>query len=131
MYSTTPLIHRSLSEYELEHLIPDKEYEVNILFIPFDSKQTTVLKSEKSIFIHTTPAEDEYAFQIAISNGKITETSAELNIEGIPYPEDKFVHIYQVIYMSDQQKGQKDYFKVPKRETSKKATLTDLRPGTK
>lgn len=89
------------------------------------------MKSEKPIFVRTTKTEDEYSFNIAISHAKITETSVEINIEGVPHPEDKFINIYQVIYMSDQKQEQKDYFKVPKRETSKKATLTDLKPATK
>jgi hypothetical protein len=131
VYSTTPLLHRSLEEYQLEDLQPDKEYEINLLFIPFDSNQSTILKSQKPIFVKTTPLEDEYNFDIAIKEGKVSESTVELVVEGIPHPEDKFVNIYQVIYSSDSQKEQKSYFKVPKRDTGKRATLTDLRPGTK
>jgi len=131
VYSTTPLIHRSLEEYELESLQPNKEYEVNLLFIPFDSNQTTILKSQNPIFVKTSALEDEYNFDIAIESGKISESTVELDVEGVPHPEDKYVNIYEVIYSTDSQKEQKSSFKVPKRDTGKKVTLTDLLPGTK
>ncbi|ODN02728.1 putative epidermal cell surface receptor, partial [Orchesella cincta] len=131
VYQTTPLIHRTVTEYELTNLKPDKDYEVNLLFIPFHTDQKTILKSEKPIFIKTDKEEDEYAFDLALSSGKVSENSIELKVAGVPIPEDKFVQIYQVFYSSDSEKEQKNYFKVPKSETSKRATLTELRPGTK
>lgn len=132
VYSTTPLIHRSVTEYELTDLTPNKDYEVNLLFIPFHTDQKTVLKSEKAIFIKTDKLEDEYAFDVGLSPGKVSQSTVELRVSGVPPPEDKYVNIYQVYYsMEGDKEEQKSYFKVPKTETSKRATLTDLRPGTK
>lgn len=104
---------------------------MNLLFIPFHADQKTILKSEKPIFIKTDKEEDEYGFDLALAPGKVTQNSVELKVSGVPIPEDKYVNIYQVFYSSDTEKEQKNYFKVPKTETNKRATLFDLRPGTK
>jgi len=115
----------------LTDLKPNKDYEINLLFIPYDSNQSTTLKSEKPIFIKTSQEDDAYRFNIELTPGTIKETTAELVVNGVPHPEDKYVNIYQVIFQSDAQKEQKSYFKVPKRDSNKKATLTDLKPGTR
>ena len=130
VYSTTPLIHRSITTYELTNLQSGQSYEVDLLMIPFPN-QTTELQSEKPIHIKTLPEEDQYGFTIAVEVGKVTETTAELIVDGVPYPEDKYVHIYQVIYQSDLQKEQKSTFKAAKRESNKQTVLTDLKPGTR
>jgi len=124
------LIHRSITNYELTNLQPGQSYEIDLLFIPF-TNQTTELRSEKPIHIKTLPEEDLYSFGIAVEAGKVTESSAELIWTGVPYPEDKFVNIYQVIYQSDTQKEQKSTFKVANWENNKKAVITDLKPGTR
>jgi len=101
-----------------------------LLLVPF-TNQTTELNSEGAIHIETPPEVDDFSFTIALQTGKIAEQNAELIWEGVPFPEDKFVNIYQVLYQSDNQKEQKNYFKVADRETTKKAVLTDLKPGTR
>ena len=103
---------------------------MDLLLVPF-TNQTTELKSDNAIHIETPAAVDDYSFTVSLETGKITEQTAELIWEGVPFPEDKFVSIYQVIYQSDNQKEQKSYFKVANRESNKKATLTDLKPATR
>jgi hypothetical protein len=114
----------------LTNLQPGTKYEVDLLLVPF-TNQTTELKSENAIHIETPADVDDYSFMVSLESGKITEQTAELILEGVPFPEDKFVSIYQVNYQSDNQKEQKSYFKVANRESNKKATLTGLKPGTR
>ena len=127
---TSPLIHRSISFYNLTNLHPNTKYEINLLLVPFPN-QTTELKSQTPIHISTPAAVDDYSFAISIATGKISDTTAELELIGVPFPEDKFVNIYQVIYQGDAEKEQKSSFKVATRESNKVATIAGLKPGTK
>lgn len=130
MYTTTGLLHRSLSSYKLVNLQPDKNYEVDLLLVPF-TNQTTELISQSAVHIKTLPEIDDFSFVIDLESGKIGENAVELVWEGVPFPEDKFVSIYQVMYQRDNQMEQNSYFKVADRETSKRAQLAHLKPGTR
>lgn len=52
IYSATPLIHRAITSYTIDNLRPNTEYEVQILFIPFQG-QVTELKSETTLHATT------------------------------------------------------------------------------
>lgn len=56
VFSSTPLIHRSVTSYTIEDLKPDTLYQINIYIIPFPD-QTTELSAEDSVEI-TTAIED-------------------------------------------------------------------------
>ncbi|KAL0269358.1 UNVERIFIED_CONTAM: hypothetical protein PYX00_007120 [Menopon gallinae] len=130
VFSATPLIHRLVTSYTIEDLKPNSSYEVGLFFIPFPG-QTTELQSERNIEVQTPLENDPYKFEINLEILTTKATSVEVTWSGVPYPEDKYVNIYRVIYQSETGKEDFNTFKVAKRDSTPKMTIMDLKPTTR
>lgn len=155
VYSATPLIHRSVTSYTIEDLKPNTKYEIGLFFIPFPG-QTTELQSKENIHVTTSLENgkllccpsvlmsftrsthgffllitDPYKFDIQLELLSKKSTSVEVTWAGVPYPEDKYVNIYRVIYQSEAGKEDFNSFKVAKRDASPKTLITKLKPATR
>ncbi|XP_051166564.1 putative epidermal cell surface receptor isoform X2 [Leptopilina boulardi] len=130
IYITTPMIHRKVTNFEIENLKPSTNYEVQIIFIPFPG-QTTELISDKKTHFTTYQEPDPYAFNIRVEINNIKSRDVEVSWNGVPYPEDKYVNIYRAIYQSDSGKEDTSVFKIAKRDSPAKTIVSELKPGTR
>lgn len=74
---------------------------------------------------------DPYDFEIGIRTDKISSQTAELFYSGVPEPEVKYVNVYRVVYINDNERTDSQSFKIPKTGEEKKIFLSQLKPDVK
>lgn len=74
---------------------------------------------------------DPYDFEIGIRAGKVSSQTVELFYSGVPEPEVKYVNVYRVVYINDNEKTDSQSFKIPKTGQDKMMFLSELKPDVK
>ncbi|KAK2701316.1 hypothetical protein QYM36_020027, partial [Artemia franciscana] len=95
--------------------------------MPFEN-QVIELISDKPIRFKTLNIEDPYNFNISLSVTRIAEMSADLNWTGVPYPEDKYVTLYRVLFQGDGDPDTAAAFKLAKYDAPSFMTVKELKP---
>ncbi|XP_011504664.1 PREDICTED: putative epidermal cell surface receptor [Ceratosolen solmsi marchali] len=129
-YSITPLLHRSVNHYILNHLRPLTAYEVHLSTKDIIG-QTNVFINSKTVNFTTTHENDPYLFDVKVEIKAIKPTHVEISWNGIPIPQDKYVNIYRAVYQSDSGKEDTSTFKIAKKDAPAKTIISDLKPGTR
>ncbi|XP_045125516.1 uncharacterized protein LOC123512922 isoform X3 [Portunus trituberculatus] len=124
------LFHHNNDQMDLRDLQPDSTYTVDLVFITHEN-QTTKVTNTKPITFTTLPEEDPYDFEIGIRTGKITSQTAELLYSGIPEPEVKYVSVYRVVYINDNERTDSQTFKIPQSGQDKMVYISELKPDVK
>ncbi|XP_065584667.1 roundabout homolog 1-like isoform X2 [Artemia franciscana] len=73
-------------------------------------------------------AQNPYNFNISLSVTRIAEMSADLNWTGVPYPEDKYVTLYRVLFQGDGDPDTAAAFKLAKYDAPSFMTVKELKP---
>ncbi|KAJ8673538.1 hypothetical protein QAD02_004800 [Eretmocerus hayati] len=128
-FSETPLLHKSVNSYVLENLRSSTTYEVH-----FSTKdvmgQTNILINSKTVNFTTDAETDPYSFDVEVEIKSIKPTEVEVLCSGVPHPQDKYVNIYRAVYQTDSGKEETSTFKITKKESQARTTLSDLKPAT-
>ncbi|KAG0717219.1 putative epidermal cell surface receptor [Chionoecetes opilio] len=115
---------------DLHDLQPGFTYTVDLVFITHEN-QTTKVTNTKPITFTTLPEEDPYDFEIGIRTGKVSSQTVELFYSGVPEPEVKYVNVYRVVYINDNERTDSQAFKIPKTGQENKVFLSELKPDVK
>ncbi|KAK4294238.1 hypothetical protein Pmani_033123 [Petrolisthes manimaculis] len=121
------LFHRDNNQMDVRDLQPGHTYTVDLVFISHPN-QTTQVSSTRPITFSTLPEEDLYAFEIEVQAGKVSSQTAELFYSGVPEPEEKFVNVYRVVYLREDERVDAQAFKIPKTGQDRKIFLENLKP---
>ncbi|KAK3879842.1 hypothetical protein Pcinc_015624, partial [Petrolisthes cinctipes] len=121
------LFHRDNNQMDVRDLQPGHTYTVDLVFISHPN-QTTQVSSTRPITFSTLPEEDLYAFEIQVQAGKVSSQTAELFYSGVPEPEEKFVNVYRVVYLREDERVDAQAFKIPKTGQDRKIFLENLKP---
>ncbi|XP_058793011.1 putative epidermal cell surface receptor isoform X2 [Phymastichus coffea] len=127
-YSVTPLLHRSVNRYVLDHLRPLTTYEVHLSTKDIIGQANVLINGQRVNF--TTKSEvDPYSFDIKVETKNVKATEVEVAWSGVPEPQDKYVNIYRAVYKSDSGKEDTSTFKIAKKDSPAKTIISDLKPG--
>ncbi|XP_031784352.1 putative epidermal cell surface receptor isoform X2 [Nasonia vitripennis] len=129
-YSITPLLHRSVNYYVLDHLRPLTSYEVHLSTKDIIG-QANVLVDSKTVNFTTTAEADPYSFEVKVEIKTIKSTEVEVSWNGVPQPQEKYVNIFRAVYQSDTGKEDTSTFKIAKKDSPAKTIIGDLKPGTR
>ncbi|KAH8303694.1 hypothetical protein KR018_007350, partial [Drosophila ironensis] len=74
IYSSSPLIHRTLTSYTIQNLQPDTGYEIGLYYIPL-AGHGAELRAGHMIKVRTAPKIDVYGFDVTVNVTKVKTQS--------------------------------------------------------